>query len=429
MTKKVGFYTLGCKLNYAETEAIARNMSLQDYTSVPFSSFADYYVINTCSVTELANKKSRSAIRKALKINPEAIIIVIGCYAQLKPEEIAKIEGVSIVLSTKDKFAIPYYIKKLESSQDSHLISSCERDEIEIFNSSYSLKKRTRSFLKVQDGCNYFCSYCTIPLARGKSRNAPISQIVSQATEIANNNIREIVLTGINIGDFGRSTGETFFELIQELDKIKGINRYRISSIEPNLLTSEIIDFVRDSQKFMPHFHIPLQSGSNKVLQLMRRKYSTEFFAAKINEIHTKIPHAGIGIDVIVGTPGETEKLFMETYSFLQSLPISYLHVFTYSEREGTDALQIAPIVPKQERHKRSMLVHELSEKIQNNYFIKHDKTIHPVLIETNKNNIYTGYTDNYIKTKIYSEKDIHNTIQKIKLQHESHNHMTGEIL
>ncbi|MDA3882577.1 MAG: tRNA (N(6)-L-threonylcarbamoyladenosine(37)-C(2))-methylthiotransferase MtaB [Bacteroidales bacterium] len=429
MTKKVGFYTLGCKLNYAETEAIARNMSIQDYTTVPFSSFADYYVINTCSVTELANKKSRSAIRKALKINPEAIIIVVGCYAQLKPEEISKIEGVSIVLSTKDKFSIPFFIEKLESSQNSVIISSCERDDIEIFNNSYSLEKRTRSFLKVQDGCNYFCSYCTIPLARGKSRNAPISQLVSQAKEIANNTIREIVLTGINIGDFGQSTKESFFELIQELDKVDGIERYRISSIEPNLLTTEIIEFVRDSQKFMPHFHIPLQAGSDAVLKLMRRRYSTELFTQKINEIQTHIPHACIGVDVIVGTPGETEELFMETYSFLKTLPISYLHIFTYSEREGTDALNISPKVSKQERQKRSMLLHELSAKIQNDYYRACNNTIRPVLIETQKNNVYTGYTDNYIRTDVYSEEDIRNTIQKVQLCFQENNHMKGEIV
>jgi threonylcarbamoyladenosine tRNA methylthiotransferase MtaB len=429
MTKKVGFFTLGCKLNFSETESIRRDMISKGYTSVSFSEYADYYIINTCSVTELANKKSRAAIRKAIKINPDAIVIVIGCYAQLKPEEISKIESVSIILSTKDKFSIPYYIQKLESSQDSLIISSCERDDIEIFNSSYSLEKRTRSFLKVQDGCNYFCSYCTIPLARGKSRNAPISQIVSQAKEIANNSIREIVLTGINIGDFGQSTEESFVELIQELDQVDGIERYRISSIEPNLLTTEIVEFVRDSQKFMPHFHIPLQAGSDAVLKLMRRRYTTEFFAQKINEIHSKIPHACIGIDVIVGTPGETEELFMETYSFIQSLPISYLHVFTYSEREDTDALKITPIIPKQERHKRSMLLHELSAKIQNDYYRTYNNSTRPVLIETQKNNIYSGYTDNYIRTNIYSEKDIHNTIQKVQLSFQENNHMNGKIV
>ncbi|MFO7868090.1 MAG: tRNA (N(6)-L-threonylcarbamoyladenosine(37)-C(2))-methylthiotransferase MtaB [Bacteroidales bacterium] len=426
MLQKVAFHTLGCKLNFSETDAIARDMCSKGYTQVPFTSYADYYIINTCSVTQAANKKSRYAIRSALKRNPNAYIIVIGCYAQLNPEEISKIQGVSLILSATDKFSIPQYIEKLTHTHNSPIISTCERKNIDTFHESYSLETRTRSFLKVQDGCNYFCSYCTIPLARGKSRNAPISSLISQAKKIATYNIQEIVLTGINIGDFGQSTNETFIDLIQELDTIKGINRYRISSIEPNLISTDIIQFVQESEKFMPHIHIPLQSGSNEVLQLMRRKYSQEFFKTKITEIHNLMPDAAIGIDVIVGTPGETEELFMETYNFIKTLPISYLHVFSYSERENTAALKITPKVSTQEKHKRSALLHDLAHNIQDNFYKKFHNQKRPVLIETKKNNVYSGYTDNYIRTHIVSEHDIRNTIVTVQLNYNKNENMSG---
>ncbi|MCL2328933.1 MAG: tRNA (N(6)-L-threonylcarbamoyladenosine(37)-C(2))-methylthiotransferase MtaB [Bacteroidetes bacterium] len=401
MKKKVAFYTLGCKLNYAETEAIARRFEEALFSRVEFSHSADYYVINTCSVTEVANKKSRNIIRKALKKNTHAKVIVVGCYAQLKPQEIISIAGVSLVLGAHDKFNIIEKLQELEEGKLQSTVSSCEISNVSNFESSYSLNERTRSFLKVQDGCNYNCSYCTIPQARGTSRNATIASIVQQAHEIAQSGIQEIVLTGINIGDFGRTTGEQFLDLLKALDKVEPIKRYRISSIEPNLLTSDIIDFVAQSRAFMPHFHIPLQSGCDEVLRLMRRRYTTDFFAQKIREIKQKIPYAGIGIDVIVGTNGETDEYFQNTYSFLKSLPISYLHVFTYSERENTDALAITPRIPEHERQQRNLILHELSEELSAQFLQQNAGQIRPVLFEMKqKNGVFVGYSDNYIRVQ-----------------------------
>ena len=417
-TKKVGFYTLGCKLNYAETDAIARNMAEDGYVRVQFSEVADYYVINTCSVTEAANKKSRNIIRNAYKRSPHSKIIIVGCYAQLKPEEIQKIAGVSLVLGALDKFAITKKIEELESGVVPQIVSSCEISEVTMFESSYSLTERTRSFLKVQDGCDYNCSYCTIPKARGISRNATIASVVKQAQEIAKAGVKEIVLTGINIGDFGKTTGETFLSLITALDEVDGIERYRISSIEPNLLTTEIIEFVATSRSFMPHFHIPLQAGSDEVLKLMRRRYTTKFFADKIHEIKKRIPDAGIGVDVIVGTNGETDEYFQQSYDFLKSLPISYLHVFTYSERENTDALQISNRVQESIRHQRSIAMHELSDELQEKFTAQFHNQTRSVLFETKqKDGKQVGYTDNYIRVAATLPQNFKNRIIPVLLE------------
>ena len=417
MEKKVAFYTLGCKLNYAETESIARRFSEAGFLRVEFSQSADYYIINTCSVTEVANKKSRNIIRKALKKNVHAKVVVVGCYAQLKPQEIISIAGVSLVLGAHDKFKIIEKLQELEEGTLQSAVSSCEISNVSNFENSYSLNERTRSFLKVQDGCNYNCSYCTIPQARGASRNATIATIVQQAREIAQSGIREIVLTGINIGDFGRTTNEKFLDLLKALDAVAEIKRYRISSIEPNLLTSEIIDFVVQSRAFMPHFHIPLQSGCDEVLRLMRRRYTTDFFAQKIQEIKQKIPYAGIGVDVIVGTNGETEEYFQKTYSFLKSLPISYLHVFTYSERENTDALAIEPCIPEHERRQRNLVLHELSEEFSTQFTRQCAGQIRPILFEMKqKNGAFVGYSDNYIRVQSIAAGIEKNTVVPLQL-------------
>lgn len=427
--KTVGYYTLGCKLNYAETDAIARTMEAEGYTRVKFSESADYYVINTCSVTEAANKKSRYMIRKAYSRSPKATIIIVGCYAQLKPEEIQKIAGVSLVLGAFDKFNIPAKIREYETSGSQQLLSSCEISEVSLFQGSYSLEERTRSFLKVQDGCDYNCSYCTIPKARGKSRNASVLQLVNQAHKIARAGVKEIVLTGINIGDFGRTTGESLLELLQQLDTIEGIERIRISSIEPNLLSSEIIQFVAQSRACMPHFHIPLQAGSNGVLKLMRRRYTTELFTSKINEILHYIPHAAIGVDVIVGTPGETDELFEQSYQYIASLPISYLHVFTYSERDNTDALHIEPKTPLHIRHTRSIALHELSEQLHVQYAARYSATVRPVLFESKqKNGMLTGYTDTYIKVSARISESYKNAILPVRLEY-TKDGMKGEVI
>jgi threonylcarbamoyladenosine tRNA methylthiotransferase MtaB len=404
-------------------------MEKEGYERVDYSDVADYYVINTCSVTEAANKKSRYTIRKAYKQNPQATIIIVGCYAQLKPEEIQKISGVSLVLGTIDKFSIPQKIQELERGEVSQIVSSCEISEVTQFESSYSLAERTRSFLKVQDGCDYSCSYCTIPKARGASRNATIQNIVTQAQEIANAGVQEIVLTGINIGDFGKTTGETFLQLLQALDSVQGIARYRISSIEPNLLTTEIIQFVAQSRAFMPHFHIPLQAGSDEVLQLMRRRYNTSLFANKIMEVKQIIPDCCIGVDVIVGTPGETDEYFQKAYTFIQSLPISYLHVFTYSERENTDALLIKPRVQESIRHQRSLILHELSDELQETFYKQFDGQTRPVLFESKqKNGTQVGFTDNYIKVEVKHNEVLKNTIKSACIRYED-GCMLGEVL
>lgn len=426
MAKTVGFYTLGCKMNYAETETLLRKMENNGFSHVKFTDVADYYVINSCSVTESANKKSRQAVRAAHRRNPNAKIIVTGCYAQLKPQEIAEIEGVCLVLGVKEKFNIVERLQEAEKEKSVSL-QVTPIEDVDSFDGSYSCSERTRAFLKVQDGCNYRCSYCTIPLARGKSRNTDISSLVKQAEEIAARGVKEIVLSGINIGDFGQSTGEKFVDLVKALDKVDGIERYRISSIEPNLITSEIIDYVAQSRAFMPHFHIPLQCGCDEVLRLMRRRYNTDFFRKRIEEIHTKIPDAFIGMDVMVGSMGETDEYFKKSYDFIESLGISFVHVFTYSERENTDALKITPHIQESVRTERSIELHKLSEKLHQDFYKKFDGQIRSVLFETKtKDGFQVGFTDNYIRVQAKLPFNAKNQIVAIRL-HYTDGVMMGE--
>jgi threonylcarbamoyladenosine tRNA methylthiotransferase MtaB len=423
--KKVAFHTLGCKLNFAETSTIARLFEKEGFEKVEFPKAADVYVINTCSVTENADKECKTVVKSALKNSPDAFVAIIGCYAQLKPEEIAKIEGVDVVLGASEKFKLLNYI---QLSQKNHAteIHSCEIDDVQQFISSYSAGDRTRSFLKVQDGCDYTCSYCTIPLARGASRSDTILNVVENAKKIAESGIKEIVLTGVNIGDFGFNQQqndqgkkqEKFLDLIQELDKVDGIERFRISSIEPNLLKDEIIEFVAQSKRFVPHFHVPLQSGSNKILNLMRRRYLRELYVDRINKIKQLMPHACIGVDVIVGFPGETEEDFFETYEFINQLNFSYLHVFTYSERENTDAVLLQGKVEMSERKKRNKMLRILSAKKTRAFYEEHLGKTYPVLMEhENKNDFMFGFTPNYIKVKIPFNTSNFNTILKLKLE------------
>ncbi len=428
MAKTVGFYTLGCKMNYAETETLLRKMENNGFSHVKFTDVADYYVINSCSVTESANKKSRQAVRAAHRRNPQAKIVVTGCYAQLKSEEVGAIEGVSLVLGAKEKFNIIELLKDVESkSEPKASLQVTPIEKVEEFSGAYSCSERTRSFLKVQDGCNYRCSYCTIPLARGKSRNTDISSLVKQAEEIAARGVKEIVLSGINIGDFGQSTGEKFIDLVKALDAVQGIERYRISSIEPNLITSEIIDYVAQSRAFMPHFHIPLQCGCDEVLRLMRRRYNTDFFRKKIEEVHTKIPDAFIGMDVMVGSMGETDEYFKKSYDFIESLGVGFVHVFTYSERENTDALKITPHIQESVRTERSVELHKLSEKLHQDFYKKFDGQIRSVLFETKtKDGFQVGFTDNYIRVQAKLPFNAKNQIVAIKL-HYTDGVMLGE--
>ena len=420
--RKVALHTLGCKLNFSETSAIARILVEQGFQKVAFSDRADYYIINTCSVTENADKETKQVVKAALKTNPEAKIVIVGCFAQLKPEEISKIKGVNLILGANEKFKIHEYLEQLEEQLEP-LIVSGDIDNVEFYADAYSQGERTRSFLKVQDGCDYFCSFCTIPLARGKSRSNSIAHTVEVAKKVAGTGVKEIVLTGVNIGDFGKSTNgnerteENFFLLIKELEKIKEVERFRISSIEPNLLTNEIIDFVAGSKKFMPHFHIPLQSGSDKILKLMRRKYLRQLYKERVEKIKSVMPHACIGVDVIVGFPGETQEQFLETYNFINELNISYLHVFTYSERANTRALNISPVVPIPERKERNKMLRILSEKKKRKFYTEHVNTKREVLFEAeNDNGIRYGFTDNYIKVGIPYEENMWNTIQTISL-------------
>ncbi len=425
MSKTVAFHTLGCKLNFAETSAIARGFEKAGYAKKEFSETADVYVLNTCSVTENADKECRQIIRNIRKIAPESVVAVIGCYAQLKPNDIGAIEGVDLVLGAKEKFNLLQYVNSVSKS-DKAEVHSCEIGETNEFISSYSAGDRTRSFLKVQDGCDYTCSYCTIPLARGKSRSDSIENVVKQAKEIAAQGIKEIVLTGVNIGDFGfnellQQNGrkqETFLDLIKELDKVEGIERFRISSIEPNLLKDEIIAFVATSKRFVPHFHVPLQSGSNKILAGMRRRYQKDLYIDRVTSIKKHMPHACIGVDVIVGFPGETEEDFLKTYNFLNELDISYLHVFTYSERPNTDALEIKPVVPVHIRKERNKMLRILSEKKQRAFYAQHINTMRTVLFEAeNKNGFINGFTDNYIKVSVPFSEELINKLQKSSLQ------------
>ncbi|PDH47169.1 MAG: tRNA (N(6)-L-threonylcarbamoyladenosine(37)-C(2))-methylthiotransferase MtaB [Bacteroidetes bacterium MED-G13] len=420
--KKVALSTLGCKLNFTETSTISRSISKNGYILTPFSTKADFYIINTCSVTENADKKFRSFLNKAKKLNPKAKNIVIGCYAQLKPEEISKIPGVHLVLGANEKFNIVNYLDTLEVASKP-IIHSCNINEVNLYESSYSVDDRTRSFLKIQDGCDYKCSYCTIPLARGVSRSDNLINIFNNVKSISQNGVKEIVLTGVNIGDFGKGEfgdkkhKHTFLELIKALDQFDGINRFRVSSIEPNLLKNEIIDFISNSKKFVPHFHIPLQSGSNKILGLMRRRYQKELYRNKINSVKNKMKNACIGVDVIVGFPEETEDDFLETYNFLLNLNISYLHVFTYSERDNTKSSKMDNIVPIQVKARRSKMLRALSEKKKRIFYESQINKIKYVLFETeNKSGYIYGFTENYIKVKIPWNPYLCNQIIKVKL-------------
>lgn len=416
--KTVAFHTLGCKLNFAETSTIARTLTDAGYQKVNFDEPAKVYIINTCSVTENADKECKLHVKRATKANPDGLVAIIGCYAQLKPEEISAITGVDLVLGAKEKFNILSYLDDLEKSESHAEIHSCEIDEADFFVGSYSIGDRTRAFLKVQDGCDYKCTYCTIPLARGISRSDTIDNVVANAKEIAARDIKEIVLTGVNIGDYGKGEfgnkkhEHTFLDLISELDKVEGIERIRISSIEPNLLKDESIELVSKSRSFVPHFHIPLQSGSDELLKKMKRRYLTNLYFNRVNKIREVMPEAAIGVDVIVGFPGETEELFMETYNFLNELPISYLHVFTYSERENTEAAEMLGAVPIPERKRRNKMLRILSEKKKMEFYRSQLGRKLSVLWEhENKNGLMFGFTENYVRvSKAFDENSINQT-------------------
>ena len=423
MGKKVAFYTLGCKLNFSETSTIARELQNEGFEKVSFGEHADLCVINTCSVTDNADRKCRQVVRQALRINPDSFIAVVGCYAQLQPEEIASIPGVDLVLGATEKFNLPAYLDSL-AKNESGAIHSCEIDQADFYVGSYAIGDRTRAFLKVQDGCDYKCTYCTIPLARGISRSDTLENVLKNAREISEQGIREIVLTGVNIGDYGKGEfgnkrhEHTFLELVKALDEVPGIARYRISSIEPNLLSNEIIDFVSESKHFVPHFHIPLQSGSNTILGLMRRRYRKELYTERVLRIRETMPNACIGVDVIVGFPGETVELFMETYNFLHGLDISYLHVFTYSERPNTPAAEMEDVVSDTERARRSKMLRSLSEKKRREFYKKHLNNTAEVLFEgENKQGYIHGFTENYIKVKTPWNPELVGSTGKVRLQ------------
>lgn len=415
--KTIAFHTLGCKLNFAETSSISHVLEREGFSKVKFEDGADVYVINTCSVTENADKECRSIIRRALRYSPAARIVVAGCYAQLKPDEIASIQGVDLVLGAKEKFRIADYLKILPPKKDfsaKGTVYSCDVSEVNFFESSYSYGERTRAFLKVQDGCDYNCTYCTIPLARGKSRSDSVTHVVEQANLLSELGVKEIVLTGVNIGDFGihdpqkGKRDEKFLDLIQSLDAVEGIERFRISSIEPNLLTNGIIEFVAQSKRFMPHFHIPLQSGSDNILRLMKRRYLTKLYCDRIEAIKSLMPYCCIGADVIAGFPGETEKEFVESYNFLNKLDVSYLHVFTYSERDNTEAIHLGNAVPKELRHKRNKMLRILSAKKRHAFYEQHLGKVREVLFEVpGQNGIMEGFTDNYIKVNVSSNYNL----------------------
>ena len=409
--KKVAYYTLGCKLNFSETSTISRQLEDIGFIKTNFDNKADLYVINTCSVTENANKECRRIIRKVKRTAPESMVIITGCYAQLKPESISVIKGVDMVVGANDKFKIPDLLKNYKPKTTE--IHGCSINNLD-YHSSFSLNDRTRSFLKIQDGCDYTCSYCTIPFARGKSRCDSIENIVANANKIAKNGIKEIVITGVNIGDY-KYEDKKFIDVIKELEKVKGITRFRISSIEPNLITDEIIEFVRKSSKFMPHFHIPLQSGSDVILAKMRRRYNSELYRNKILKIYNEIPNVSIGVDVIVGFPDETDVEFTESMNFIKDLPVSYLHVFSYSERENTKALLLKNPVDKFKRSERSKILRMLSSKLQRNFYLKSLGTIKNVLFEQeDKNGFLFGFTENYIKIKVPFNKTLSKTQQEV---------------
>lgn len=420
--KKVGFYTLGCKLNFSETSTIARSFKDEGFDRVDFNDPADIYVINTCSVTENADKRFKTIVKQAQKSNPEAFVVAVGCYAQLKPQELADVNGVDLVLGATEKFKITDYLNDL-SKNDLGEVHSCEIEDADFYVGSYSIGDRTRAFLKVQDGCDYKCTYCTIPLARGISRSDTLDNVLKNAREISQQNIKEIVLTGVNIGDYGKGEfgnkkhEHTFYELVQALDEVEGIERLRISSIEPNLLKNETIDFVSKSETFVPHFHIPLQSGSNDILKAMRRRYMRELYVDRVKKIKQVMPHACIGVDVIVGFPGETEEHFLETYNFLSKLDISYLHVFTYSERANTVAASLDQVVPKNIRTKRSKMLRGLSAKKRRAFYESQIGATRKVLFESeNKAGYIHGFTDNYVKVKTPWNPEFVNTLHNIEL-------------
>ena len=426
-TKKVAFYTLGCKLNFSETSTIARNFVKYGFEKVKFESPADFYVINTCSVTENADKEAKKLIRKAKRNNPNSKIAVIGCFAQLQPNSIAKLNGVDFVLGAKDKFDLIKYLNEASVETTAKVIRS-NIDEVNSFKPSSSIDERTRSYLKVQDGCDYTCSFCTIPLARGQSRSGTISSTIKAAKDIVKSGSKEIVLTGVNIGDFGKKNDESFMDLINELDSVNEINRIRISSIEPNLLTDEIIEFCNSSNKFMPHFHIPLQSGSDKILRAMRRRYDKKVYKNRIKKIKDTNQETCIGVDVIVGFPGETEEDFLDTYNFLLELEITYLHVFSYSERAETDAIKLDGKVSKSDKSKRSKMLHGLSEKKKHNFYNNFINKKRPILFEGLKNGFLVGHSDNYIKTLVKIPASYNNTIVDVNLLENKGNYMVGYI-
>ena len=427
--KKIAFHTLGCKLNFSETSSLSRDSLKYGYENVNSKEFADIYVFNTCSVTENANKETKKLIRRSKRINPNAFIALIGCYAQLKPKELINIDDVNMVLGTAEKFELLNHLDKVKISNNIKVVLNRDINEVNSFVPSFSGDYRTRAFLKVQDGCDYSCTFCTIPRARGQSRSASISQTVNLAKKISKSKTKEIVLTGVNIGDFGVNNNESFFELIKEIDLQVDVDRVRISSIEPNLLSNEIIEFCFNSEKFMPHFHIPLQSGSDKILKSMRRRYRVEDFKSRINTIKNLDSHACIGVDVIVGYPSETEEDFIKTYEFLKNQDVSYLHVFTYSERENTKAIDLKPAVPFKERSNRSKLLRELSDQKKAQFYKKSIGASRPLLVENNKNGILFGYTDNYIKVKINAESSIENTIQMVNILDFKGEYVLGEII
>jgi threonylcarbamoyladenosine tRNA methylthiotransferase MtaB len=420
--KKVAFYTLGCKLNFSETSTIARDFQNEGFERVDFEEIADIYVINTCSVTENADKQFKQIVKKAMKLNDKAFVAAVGCYAQLKPEELAAVDGVDLVLGATEKFKITDYINDL-SKNDMGEIHSCEIEEADFYVGSYSIGDRTRAFLKVQDGCDYKCTYCTIPLARGISRSDALENVLKNAKEISEQGIKEIVLTGVNIGDYGKGEfgnkkhEHTFLDLVKALDEVEGIERLRISSIEPNLLKNETIEFVSQSRTFVPHFHIPLQSGSNDILKKMKRRYMRELYVDRVTKIREVMPHACIGVDVIVGFPGETDEHFLETYHFLNDLDISYLHVFTYSERDNTEAAAMDGVVPMNVRSKRSKMLRGLSVKKRRAFYESQIGTNRTVLFEgENKEGYIHGFTENYVKVKTPWNPELVNTLHEINL-------------
>jgi threonylcarbamoyladenosine tRNA methylthiotransferase MtaB len=430
--KSVAFHTLGCKLNYSETSSIGRLFEDAGYTEVDFNDGADIYVINTCSVTDFADRKCRQIVRRALRKSPNANVVVVGCYAQLKPQEIAEIPGVDLVLGAAEKFRILEFVDNLSKAPGKGMVQAGEVKEANTFTHAFSFGDRTRSFLKVQDGCDYKCSFCTIPLARGKSRSDTVDSVVENARKIAEMGVKEIVLTGVNIGDFGNGTDPDsyrdegvrpkkeamFIDLIRELDKVEGVDRIRISSIEPNLCTNEVIEFVAGSQRFMPHFHMPLQSGNNKQLTAMRRRYRRELYAERVAHIKQLMPHCCIGVDVIVGFPGETEEDFLETYRFINELDVSYLHVFTYSERPNTPAAEMPDMVPMHERRKRNEMLTILSEKKKRFFYEKFMGETRPVLFENSSTpGMMSGFTDNYVRIEMPLEEGLLNSILPVRLE------------